>query len=339
MIIKRIGFACKYKAIENNKTKKEIKEEESSYNTKTTTLKFLKDKPKKEIEKKMNDILTHNITSTLKLLSYVNTLKPELKMLRLTSDLLPFYSHEMLSFYYQDKNIISYLEKEFLKIGNFARKNDIRLSFHPGQFCVLASDNQNVIENSILEFEYHADMARMMGYGKKFQDFKCNIHISGGGGISAFLNTLNRLSKEARNIITVENAEYKYGVDDCLKVAEFCPIVLDVHHAWINEESYIDRKDKRIQRIIDSWRGVRPTMHYSQSKENLFDKKDVNKYLDINHLLNNGLNKRKLAAHSDMMWNKPMNNYIKDFRDDFDIMVEAKNKNLASIDLLNKLEK
>lgn len=339
MKIKKIGFACKYKAIEKNKTKKEIKEEESNFNTKTTTLRFLKDKPKKEIEIKMNSIISHNLKSTFNLLEYVNSLDEELKILRLTSDLLPFYSHDMLKFYYKDKNLLNYIEKEFIKIGDFARKNNIRLSFHPGQFCVLASDNENVIENSILEFEYHADMARMMGYGKSFQDFKCNIHISGGGGVSKFIKTINSLSKEARNILTVENAEYKYGIDDCLKVEKYCPIVLDVHHAWINEESYIKRSDKRIDRIIESWRGVRPTMHYSQSKENLFKKEDELKKLNIKKLLTSGLNKKDLAAHSDMMWNKPMNNYIKEFREDFDIMVEAKNKNIASIDLLKKLKK
>ena len=55
---------------------------------------------------------------------------------------------------------------------------DVRISFHPGQFCVLASDKPDVVERSIDEFEYHVNMARWMGYGKEFQDMKINIHIS-----------------------------------------------------------------------------------------------------------------------------------------------------------------
>ena len=50
---------------------------------------------------------------------------------------------------------------------------------HPGQFVVLASVTPDIVERSIAEFEYHANLIRWMGYGKVFQDFKCNVHISG----------------------------------------------------------------------------------------------------------------------------------------------------------------
>ncbi|MCQ6458593.1 hypothetical protein, partial [Vibrio parahaemolyticus] len=75
-------------------------------------------------------------------------------------------------------------EIEFAKIGNIARQQDVKLSFHPGQFTVLASDNPDVVNRSIDEFEYHTDMARMMGYGDRFHSdgFKINVHISGRNG-------------------------------------------------------------------------------------------------------------------------------------------------------------
>lgn len=333
----RIGFACKYKTTESNKTKKEIKEIESEYNTKSTTLKFLSDKSENFIVEKMNAIINHNITATLKLLNYVSTLDRHLHMLRLTSDLLPFYTTEQLRFYYSDPVFMKNIEIGLKKVGDFARKKDIRISFHPGQFCVLASDNQNIIERSIEEFEYHADMAKMMGYAKSFQDMKCNIHISGKGGVNEFIRSIGRLTPEARNIITVENAEYTYGLDDCLQVATYCPVVFDIHHHWIRECSFMNINDDSVKKIIDSWRGVRPTMHYSQSKEDLFSNKEDETF-DINNLLLNGFNKRMLAAHSDMMWNKPLNNHVIEFTDSFDIMVEAKHKNLASIDLLKQLK-
>ena len=41
--------------------------------------------------------------------------------------------------------------------------------------------------------------------------------------------------------------------------------------------------------------------------------------------------KAKLRAHSDLMWNTAVNEWAGTFRKDFDIMVEAKSKNLASI--------
>jgi UV DNA damage endonuclease len=48
---------------------------------------------------------------------------------------------------------------------------------------VLASESDEIVERSILEFEYHADMARWMGYGASWHDhgFKINVHLSGKG--------------------------------------------------------------------------------------------------------------------------------------------------------------
>jgi UV DNA damage repair endonuclease len=95
----------------------------------------------------------------------------------------------------------------------------VRLSFHPGQFCVLASESNEIVERSIEEFEYHADMARWMGYGKTFQDFKINVHISGRKGPAGIQSALKRLSPEARNCITIENDEMTWGIDASLELA------------------------------------------------------------------------------------------------------------------------
>lgn len=331
---KRIGFACKYKAEELNLKKKEIKEIESSYNTKTTTVKHMKTLSDEDAYNKMKFILTHNMESTFKLLEYTSNLEDNLKMLRLSSDLLPFYTHEITKNIYKDTEILSIIENGLKKIGDLARNKDVRLSMHPGQFCVLASDKESVVKNSIDEFEYHVEMIKMMGFGKKFQDFKCNVHISGAQGSEGIRRTLSKMSPEARNVITIENEEFKWGLDECLKLKDICPIVLDLHHIWINEGKRIDINDNRIKLILESWRDVRGVIHYSQSKENLFDiKKDFNKELVVSDLLDNGYNKKSLCAHSDMMWNHNMNIYAKDFNEEFDIMVEAKNKNLASINL------
>ena len=105
----------------------------------------------------------------------------------------------------------NHLEKIFAPIGETARRLDVRLSFHPGQFCVLASENPGIVERSIAEFEYHADMARWMGYGKSFQDFKINVHISGKRGPDGLRESYSRLSPEARNCITIENEENSWG--------------------------------------------------------------------------------------------------------------------------------
>lgn len=232
--------------------------------------------------------------------------------------------------FYRDPIIQNQLEERFAVIGELARSADIRLSFHPGQYCVLGSDKPEVVENSIAEFEYHADMIRMMGFGRRFQDFKCNVHIAGRLGGKGIRLVWPRLSEVARNCITFENEEKTYGVDDCLQLADLAPVVLDIHHCWINENDYIAPDSPRIARIIESWRGVRPTMHYSQPSERLQELGfDADRKLEMDTLLT-VVSKRDLYGHSAQMWNRWTNQYALRFLDRFDIMLEAKDKNLAA---------
>ena len=204
---------------------------------------------------------------------------------------------------------------------------------HPGQFTVLASDNPGIVERSIQEFEYHTDLARWMGYGQKFQDFKINVHISGKQGPQGIRNAYNRLSPEARNCITIENEENSWGLNDCLTLTDTIPIVLDIHHHWIREGEYIQPGDDRVKRVVDSWRGLRPTMHYSISREDYLINHSTDVPPDYELLLAEGYKKQKLRAHSDFYWNTATNEWALSFLNSHDIMCESKGKNLASFAL------
>jgi UV DNA damage endonuclease len=229
--------------------------------------------------------------------------------------------------------VVSYCEQSFARVGELARSLDVRLSMHPGQFTVLASDSEDIINRSIEEFEYHVDCIRWMGYGKSFQDFKCNVHISGRKGPAGIKDALKRLSPEARNCITIENDENKWGIDASLELADDLALVLDIHHHWCREGEYIEPTDDRFRRIIDSWRGVRPVIHYSVSREDLLQNFNPSIRPNMDLLLESGYKKAKLRAHSDYMWNDAVNDWALSFRDYADIMVESKAKNLASIGL------
>jgi UV DNA damage repair endonuclease len=204
---------------------------------------------------------------------------------------------------------------------------------HPGQFTVLASVDEGIVNRSIEEFEYHVDMVRWMGYGKSFQDFKVNVHISGRKGPQGIIDVLPRLSPEARNVITIENDEMSWGIDSSIELVDHCALVLDVHHHWINSGEYIQPTDDRVLRIIDSWRGVRPAMHYSVSREDCLVDHPADVMPDLASLLTNGYKKQKLRAHSNFYWNREVNEWALSFQDNFDIMCESKGKNIASFAL------
>ena len=327
--IKRIGFACKFSVLNSKGEVVSVPE----LNTGGTTLAWAKRQTRSVAEDKVMEVATRNITHTHNLIKKVSTLEPELRMVRLTSDMLSFYTEPSWKDFWQTTDVQNELARLFAPIGETARANDVRLSFHPDQFVVLASDRDEVVNKSIEEFEYHCDMVRMMGYGKTFQDFKVNVHISGRRGPQGIRDVYNRLSPEARNTLTLENEEYTHGLLDCLSLSDLVPTVLDIHHNWIREGEYIQPTDPIVQRVIDSWRGVRPTMHYSVSREDVLGDFSVTDRPELELLLENGYSKQKLRAHSDYMWSDAVNDWAKTHWDWADIMVEAKAKNLASFKL------
>ena len=334
--MKRIGFACKWIDFPHQVDGIHKDDDAKQYNTGTTTISWLNRQSREVAEQKLWDLMVGNIESTRKLVERVSTLDPHLRMVRISSDILPAYTHADFASYWHQSDVVSYAETAFKRVGDIARDNNVRLSMHPGQFTVLASDNPGIVERSIAEFEYHADMARYMGYGKTFQDFKINVHISGKQGPEGIRRAYGRLTPEARNCITIENEENAWGLDDCLTISDIVPIVLDVHHHWIRSGEYINPDDDRVNRVVDSWRGLRPTCHYSISREDVLVDHDPSIMPDYKLLLEQGYKKQKMRAHSDFYWNRPVNQWALSFWDKFDIMCESKGKNLASFELYNQ---
>jgi UV DNA damage endonuclease len=333
---KRIGFACKW--IDGPSQIDGIKQTDTAkqYNTSTTTVAWLKRQDRAVAEQKLWDLMVSNIQATQKLVDRVGELHENLRMVRISSDILPVYTEPTFSYFWRRPDVIDYLERNFILVGNSARASGTRLSMHPGQFTVLASINEGIVQRSIEEFEYHADMARYMGYGKSFQDFKINVHISGKQGPEGIRSAYKRLTPEARNCITIENEENSWGLNDCLELSDILPIVMDIHHHWIREGAYISPDDDQVQRVVDSWRGLRPTMHYSVSREDVLVGHCPNTMPDYQLLLGSGYKKQKLRAHSNFYWNIPVNEWALGFWDKFDIMCESKAKNLASARLFEQ---
>ena len=330
---KRIGFACKWidhpHQVDGIKPKDDCKQ----YNTGTTTITWLKRQSKDVAEQKLWDLMVQNLEATRKLVERVGQLEESLRMVRISSDLLPAYTEPTWSYFWRRPDVMDYCSRIFSNIGDIARANSVRLSFHPGQFCVLASETPGIVDRSIGEFEYHADMVRWMGYGKSFQDFKINVHIAGRHGPAGIREAYKRLSVEARNCLTIENDEISWGIEDSLELMDTCALVLDIHHHWIKTGEYIENNDDRIKRINDSWRGVRPVIHYSLSREDYLVEHTPHERPAYDALMSSGYKRGKLRAHSDFYWNDAVNNWAITHSSWADIMCEAKGKNLASFKL------
>jgi len=326
----RFGFCCKWLNDPTECGGMKVNAKDRDLNGRSTTMRWLREHPE-QAEQRQWDIMNHNAAAALKMVERVGSLDPHLRMVRLGSEMLQGYTEPNWIAWWQQQDVQDHLAKIFRPIGDRARELGVRLSFHPGQFCVLASENDGIVERSIQEFEYHADMARWMGYGATWHDhgFKINIHLSGKGGAEKFLRSLGKLSPEARNLITIENDEVGNGLDSVLDVAPSVAIVLDIHHHWVKTGEYIDPTDPRVQRVVESWRGVRPVVHYSVSREDVLVGHDTRTRPDLEALIGTGHKKQQLRAHSDFYWNSAVNEWAHGFSDMADIQCEAKGKNLA----------
>lgn len=333
--IRRMGFCCKYLHADQTLPAKQLKIIQESYTEKCTTVAWLNRQRKAVAEQRLLDIVQHNLHSALNLVQMVGSMPPNRRMVRLGSNQIPVATEPTWRYIWQDPTNNRMLQAGFAKIGAAARELDVRLSFHPGQFCVLASATPEIVQRSIEEFEYHADMVRWMGFGQQFQDFKTNVHISGRLGPDGIRHIVPKLSCEARNSITIENDEMCWGLDASLQLVDVCALVMDLHHHWVRAGEYIQPNDDRVKKIIDSWRGVRPALHYSYSRcEHLPISEDRHAdFLHMQNLLDQGCKKQKLRAHSDHYPNRTVNQWALSFWDQFDIQCEAKAKNLASAQL------
>lgn len=334
MTLKRIGFACKW--IDTPDQIDGIKPRDSArqYNTGTTTVAWLNRQTRERAEEKLWDLMQSNIESIRRLVAKVGEQPLNLRMVRLSSEILPVYTEPTWQYFWRQADVVAYCERHFRTVGDLARALNVRLSFHPGQFCCIVSANDNIVEKSLEELEYHADMMRWMGYGQSLLDTKINVHLSGKRGVEGFDAAWKRMSPELRNMLTIENDEFQAGLDVVLALKDRVGIVLDLHHNWVAAGEYINADDPRIQLIIESWcrdgKSRRPVLHYSLSQESVLTDHCEKTLPSMNVLLESGHKKAKLRAHSNFMWNQAANVWAYDFWNNFDFMVECKSKNIGS---------
>jgi len=195
---------------------------------------------------------------------------------RINSQILPLKTHPHQGYDLRDLPGGNEIIRRFRQCGAFAKKNRLRTCFHPDQFVVLNSTRPEVVQASVRELEYQAEVAEWVGADV------VNIHGGGAFGdkekaLADFSRNLTRLSTRARRRLTVENDDKIYTPTDLLPLcqAEGIPLVYDVHHHRCNPDE-LSEKEATEQAIatwsreplfhisspIEGWRGPRPERHH-----------------------------------------------------------------------------
>ena len=233
-----------------------------------------------------------------------------IKLFRLSSEMFPWgseYEIEKSPHYLRIKTIL-------MACGNYAKKNGIRITSHPGPFNVLVSPRPHVVENTITDLELHGKIFDLMGLEQSHYN-KINIHCNGVYGdkesaMNRFCENFKRLSPSVKSRLTVENDDKAsmYSVKDLMYLNKQIgiPIVFDYHHHKFCTGGLTE--EEALKLAISTWpEDIKPIVHYSESKA-LHEEND----------------KLKPQAHSDYI-----NKLPKLYGTDVDVMVEAKAKELA----------
>ncbi|MDP4022380.1 UV damage endonuclease UvsE [Methylobacterium sp. NEAU 140] len=336
----RLGFCCTFVLDEppgTHATLKAAREATRAMNLTTVTMAHLAKLDGIARRAKLAEVVTHNLAALARQIAWVGGRPPLERLLRMGSNVLPGYTHPIAKDLYAEPELRAAVERGLAAAGDDARRLGVRLSFHPGPFCLLASRNPAAIENGLSELDYHAELFDRMGYGGGWHPHGAHINIHVGAadpGAEGFRATLPRASRVARDLVTVENDEHLLGLDAVLRLADRVPVVLDLHHHWVESGgAYLEPDEPRIARIVESWRGVRPLAHISVSREAVAALCDPDALPDFPALRAAGHAVRDLAAHSDMMWNRAVNDLVARHLAWADFEIEAKAKNLASMQI------
>lgn len=195
---------------------------------------------------------------------------------RINSQILPLKTHPQHGYELDELPDGADIVRRFQACGEFAEQHRLRTCFHPDQFVVLNSGRPEVVQASIQELEYQAEVAEWVGADV------VNIHGGGAFGnkekaLGEFARNLNRLSPRARSRLTIENDDKLYTPADLLPLCERegVPFVYDVHHHRCNGDDWTVEEATEKARAtwngeplfhvsspLEGWQGPRPERHH-----------------------------------------------------------------------------
>lgn len=240
-----------------------------------------------------------------------------IQLFRITSKLIPLATHNVVDQW----DWVNDLRSDLKLLGDFAKKNKFRISAHPDHFTLLNSPKKEILESSIRDLEYHHLILESMGLD---YSSKLVIHVGGSyknklESIKRFIANHHNIPKHLKQRIVLENDDKTYTSNEVLNICKELqiPMVLDIHHHWCNNDG--DDVANYLIDVFNTWKNepYPPKIHISSPKNEKSFRSHADN-IDL-HFFLNFLNKAK------------------EINRDFDVMIEAKNKDLALFNLMNEL--
>jgi UV DNA damage endonuclease len=259
----------------------------------------------------------------------------EIRMYRMTASLAPYATHPGLPQFHAQ---VEECRGELAEVGAHARAADVRLSTHPSQYIVLNSEDPDVQAAAVRDVELQAAILDAMGLGP---EAVCVLHVGGAPGghdaaIERFETGLARLSEGARARLAIENDDRTFALCHVMELHRRTglKVVWDIlHHHCNDPEGVPDRE--ALELALSTWPGgVRPKIHYSTPKTAMEERKTrVGRRVQRSWVL------PQLRSHADTIDPIAFEHFVRETATglDFDVMLEAKAKDLALLRLRDHL--
>jgi UV DNA damage endonuclease len=266
------------------------------------------------------------------ILSYVDA--HDIRFYRMPTGLAPYASHPELP---QFRDQPARCAERLAQVGARARELGIRLTSHPGQYTVLNSEDPEVQRQAAVELEVQAELMDGMGLGP---ESVVVLHVGGAaGGVDAALDRFEQgfeqLSAAARARVVIENDDRSFGLADVLRLSERIerPVVWDVLHHHCYDPDGIDEREG-LELALATWPGgVTPKIHYSTPKTAVEERRRR-----VGRRVERTLVLPQLRAHADTIDPIAFGRFLGVAEGlEFDVMLEAKAKDLALLRLREQL--
>jgi len=257
-------------------------------------------------EERLIETVKSNLYCLSKILKF--NLRHNLLFFRITSDLVPFASHPICTFNWQE-----HFAEDFKTIGDFIKSHEMRISMHPDPFTVINSLENRVFDNSLRELVYHAQVLDLMELNTSA---KIQIHVGGVYGdkeksMKRFVEMFEKLDQIIKRRLVIENDERRYNLKDCLKISAETevPILFDVFHHGINNSG--ETIKEAFELFTRTWKekdGLPMVDYSSQQTDN------------------------RRAKHAEAINTEKFRKFLEDTKPfDFDIMLEIKDKEISAL--------
>ena len=235
---------------------------------------------------------------------------------RISSSLFPLLTYKPANLYHGDYPDWPEISSALCDIQSLVDTQRVRISCHPDQFNVLASDDDAKVDKTITELNHQGQVMTWMGARHGYWN-PINIHINNTKGDPAdiaarFMHNLSRCHRDVTSRLVVENEDKGIWTPKLLAQHFDIPITYDnLHHKCLPDGLTQGQAYDLCYRTWhvgeNDFRQIRPVFHYSESHPD----------------------KSNFRSHADMPTSKPL--LFDSMPADYDIELKQKDYAIAAL--------